>query len=308
VFSFRLTAPGALPLAWTVPLILRLLGPEHDARRALCEQAIQNTVVEMGYPAPRALVASAETETLGGGFVIMERLPGRPLLEERRLGVGRVLVEMQSRLHALDAGRLRDALDRVGAPEYASFDRFLRQLGDRVTRGGLVGLERGIEWLTEHRPPPPERPVICHGDFHPQNILVSGGAVTGVLDWPNVLIADPAYDVATTLTILRSVPLTLFAMSPTARLLVRMARRVVVPRYLAAYRRRRPLDPRALAYYEAATAMRQLVRVGAYRLMAAAGKATLTPLDASDFGERACARFARITGVTVSVPAVPGRG
>jgi aminoglycoside phosphotransferase (APT) family kinase protein len=306
VFSFRLTAPGTLPPVWTEPLILRLLGPQHDPRRALHEQAIQNAVAEMGYPAPRALVASADMETLGGGFVIMERLPGRPMLEERWTGLGSVLVEMQSRLHALDARRLLDALDRVGASGDATFDGFLRRLGGRVTGRGLDGLGRGIDWLTEHRPAPPERPVICHGDFHPLNILTSDGTVTGVLDWPNVLVADPACDVATTLTILRLVPLSLVGMPAPARLVVGMARRLVVARYLTAYQRRRPLDRRALAYYEAASAMRQLVRVGACRLAAAAGEAALTPLDASDFGERLCARFVRITGVTVSVPAVPG--
>jgi aminoglycoside phosphotransferase (APT) family kinase protein len=312
VFSFRLRAmsPGAaaampLPPQWTQPLILRLLGPHHDPRRAIREQVIQDTVADMGYPAPRALVASADAGTLGGGFVIMQRLRGRPMLEEHWRGVGPTLVQMQLRLHALDAGRLVDALDRAGESGDATFDGLLQHLGDRVTSRRLDGLRQGMAWLTSNRPSSAERPVICHGDFHPQNIMISGGTVTGVLDWPNVVIADPAHDVATTLTILSLVPLSLLPMPAAVRVAVGVARRVMVARYVRGYRRHHPLDPRALAYYEAASAMRQLVRVAACRLAAAAGDGTLTPLDASDFGERLCARFARITGVTPTVPAIP---
>ncbi len=43
---------------------------------------------------------------------------------------------------------------------------------------------------------------ICHGDFHPLNILVKEGQVTAVLDWPGFSIADPVLDVAYTVVLL----------------------------------------------------------------------------------------------------------
>ena len=58
-----------------------------------------------------------------------------------------------------------------------------------------------MDWLEANRPPPP-RPVLCHGDFHPLNLLVRGGEITGILDWANFGIGDPMSDVACTLLLL----------------------------------------------------------------------------------------------------------
>src|SRR5262249_61596578 len=92
------------------------------------------------------------------------------------------------------------------------------------------------------------------------NVLFSRGSVTGVIDWPNVVVAEPAYDVATTRIILRFTPLELSAMSLPARWLLAPARILLARRYLAGYRRRAPIEPRSLAYYEALSAMRALLR------------------------------------------------
>src|SRR5262249_59672354 len=87
-----------------------------------------------------------------------------------------------------------------------------------------------------------------------------GRRATAVLDWPNIVVADPAYDVASTLLILRHTPIELSG-SPRAMLwMVRVARRVLIVRYLRGYRQRRPIDLASLPYYEAAAAIRALVR------------------------------------------------
>ena len=299
IFTFRLK--GAPP-ALAGPLILRLLGPQHDPARALRERAIQNTLVDLGYPAPRVHLASADVGRLGGAFLVMERLPGRPLLEARQFNLSAVLVEMQARLHALDAEVLLRALDRAGPPlrrDLVSFDAYLAQLAARIDAGGLDGLGPAMRWLVAHRPVAPERPVICHGDFHPYNLLYDG-RVTGVLDWPNALVADPAYDVASTVTILALAPLELSGMPTPVRWVVRVARPILVKRYLAGYRRHRPLDPGVLAYYEAASAMRALVRAAEDRQRHGAPPAN--PLQASTFAESLSAHFARITGIAPTLP------
>ena len=299
VFGFRVQSAHE---AWSRPLILRLLGSQHNPRRALREAIIQNTVATLGYPAPRVLVASADALALGGAFLVMERLAGRPMLDTRWLGVASALAETQARLHALDARPLVEAMESSGARETVAFASLLAQLHDRIERHALDGLRPAMQWLLVHQPLPPARPVICHGDFHPQNVMMASGVVTGVLDWPNALVADAAYDVASTRVILGLVPIELLGVPPGLRHFVQAWRRLMLARYLAAYRRCRPLDLRTLAYYEAASSMRQLVRVAEARV-----SGRLTPLDLSVFGERVAARFRALTGVGPRIPAAPTR-
>ncbi len=308
IFAFRLS--GAPPTL-SGPLILRLLGPHHEPGRVLRERATQNALADQDYPAPRVFLASTDPTHLGGAWLIMERLPGKPLLEAGLFRIGRVLVETQWRLHALDARALLRALDQEGlaasaaggpaiSGDMVSLDSHLAQLRDRVVRGSLRGLEPAMAWLGERRPPSPSRLVICHGDFHPHNILVSGSAVTGVIDWPNTVVADPAYDVAATRAILTLAPVELFAVPAALRWLIRVVRPVMVRRYLAGYRRHRALDPGALAYYEALCCMRGLVRAAESRLRR--GAAPPNPLDVSSFADALAGHFSRITGIAPALP------
>lgn len=302
IFSFRLDGASA---AWAGPLVLRVLPRQHDPRRALREAAAQNAVADLGYPAPRVLDASADTAALGGAFLVMERASGRPMLDERRIGIACALVDVQAKLHELPAEPFLRAMDGVGGRGPATFDGLLAQLADRAARHSHDGLRAGMEWLLAHRPAAPARPVICHGDLHPQNVLMSGRSVTAVLDWPNAVVADPAYDVAATKVILAFVPMALMSVPAPLRGLAHAARLVMVRRYMAGMQRRRRMEPMVFAYYEAVACMRQLVRVWAARLVAAAERAPLDDLDASTFGERLGARFAQLTGLRPVLPSRP---
>jgi aminoglycoside phosphotransferase (APT) family kinase protein len=309
IFAFRLS--GAVP-ALAGPLILRVLASHHDPRRALRERATQNAVASMGFPAPRVPLASADATILGGAFLVMERRPGQPLLAARPLDIARLLVETQLQLHALDPDVLLGALEREGPGTGAlvTLDGHLGQIEKRIHRRTLDGLRSAMRWLQDNRPAGGETCAICHGDFHPQNLLVEGGTVTAVLDWPNVLVADPAYDVATTRVILGCAPLELLPIRPLRRWLMRAGLRLLLARYLGGYRRQRPLDPAGLAYYEALACMRGLVRTAESRTAAAGegGPPTpVNPLDASSFGDRLAARFAGLTGIAPALPAVGGR-
>jgi aminoglycoside phosphotransferase (APT) family kinase protein len=300
IFAFRLSGT---PAAWSGPLVLRVLSPAHDPLRALKERAIQNALAGLGYPVPRVLAACADRTPLGAGFLVMERAAGRPLLEARPWGVSTTLADSHARLHALDAETLLRALDDEGRAAGGGFDRravalesHLAALDRRIGQGPLPGLSAAMRWLLDHRPLDGER-VICHGDFHPQNLLATDGRVSAVLDWPNALVADAECDVAATLVILRLIPIELFPVTAAVRPLLAGLRSVMTARYLARYRRARPLDAARLSYYEAAGCMRGLVRSAEARL---AGSDNT--LDTSSFPERLAARFSRLTGVAVSLP------
>jgi aminoglycoside phosphotransferase (APT) family kinase protein len=253
------------------------------------------------------LTACADRAPLGAGFLVMEWAAGRPLLDGRRPGIARALAEAQARLHALDPEPLLRALDEEGLRAGGAFDRgtvsfdgHLASLARRIRRAGLAGLAEGMHWLLEQRPTAGPARVICHGDFHPQNLLAVDGRLSAVLDWPNVVVAAPEYDVASTRVILTLTPVALLPVPAVLRPLVTALRWVLATRYLAVYRRLRSLDLTRLPYFEAAACMRGLVRVGEAR--AAGDAAALNPLDASSFGERLAARFTRVSGVAVALP------
>jgi len=312
IFAFRMTGPSGW---WTQPLILRRLGACHTPARALRERATQNTLAELGYPVPRVLLASIDPVPIGGPFLIMLRMEGRPLPEERPFHVSRVLVDLQTRLHRLDPEpwlrALDDELRREGdavatavGRDVVSFDGYLSQLSRVIARRSLEGLAPLLAWLQAHRPRS-AAPVICHGDFHPYNILVSKGMVTAVLDWPNAIVADAAFDIATTRMILRLAPLDRTALPAPLRTLVRMARRLLAARYVAGCRRERNLEPSSLRYYEAAAALRWLVRVAEARRLQVTG-GSLDPLDTTPFVQGLAAHVTQVSGVPVTLPA--GRG
>lgn len=144
-------------------------------------------------------------------------------------------------LHSIDPEPIVRTLGERGFEEcrYRLSGRF-DGLQDRARRHPW--LCEGVDWLLENRPPEPTRLAICHGDFHPLNILVKDGRVTGVLDWPGFVVADPVLDIANTVT--------LTAIS--AKHLLRLeAWEIAVEMYLDAYQAQRPLDLQDLDYYRA---------------------------------------------------------
>jgi hygromycin-B 7''-O-kinase len=62
--------------------------------------------------------------------------------------------------------------------------------------------QEGAEWLAgwfdrlAPRVPIAPLPVAIHGDVAPQNIMVTGGALAGLVDWGDALLADPATEFA----------------------------------------------------------------------------------------------------------------
>jgi aminoglycoside phosphotransferase (APT) family kinase protein len=307
IYTFQLV--GAPP-ALSGRLILRVLGAHNDPRRALRERAIQNALADQGYPAPRAPLASADPGILGAGFLIMERLPGRTLLDARRLGMAGMVVRAQRRLHALDPAPVLEAVEAAvpRGGQAHTVEGHLAQTETRIVRNALLGLVPALGWLRANRPAIEGRRVICHGDFHPLNILVDGRReVTGVLDWPNLLFAERACDVAASRVILRYAPVELAPVPGHLRWLVSAARLALARRFMVGHRRAEPLDRAVLRYYEALACMRQLVRVAENRVTAARNRTALNPLDASRFGEQLAGRFVRLTGVRPALPAVMER-
>jgi aminoglycoside phosphotransferase (APT) family kinase protein len=275
IFGFALE--GAPPEA-AGRLILRLGREGSYPPRFALEAMTQNALAEMGYPVPRALLVETETATLGGPFIVMQRVSGRPLGQQ---GVGfatgatvvtklanlarlpktfsalnRTWVETQVRLHRLSPEPLlRAAADAGVDARLLSFDGQLARLAATVEDAGLCGLTPAVSWLEANRPDDRGSATICHGDFHPLNIMADNGVVTGVIDWANVAIAAAELDVASAVTNIATLPI---KVPGAMRLPVKLLIATLLRRYVAAYRQLRPLDAASLRYYQVFRAMVQL--------------------------------------------------
>ena len=258
-------------------LVLRLFAEADEPDRARKEAAIQNSIAKACYPAPRVFITETDPRVLGSVFLIMERMPGHTLAHYfEGLGRGRSAPELaillmrmpamlrefsatmscaQLQLHQLPVEPLVRAVESAGFPiDTITFDGKLSWMRLRSEQPALAGLQPAVQWLERNRPAEHRR-VICHCDFQPFNILVEDSHLTGVIDWGNVTIGDPALDLGFTLSEIATVPIEVpVVMQPFFRAAMKAAGR----RYLRSYCRMRPLDEAVVNYYQVFACMGQL--------------------------------------------------
>lgn len=245
---FRFELAGASD-EWTGPLVLRVYPPANPPQRATWESAIQNSLAEQGYPAPPVLHAGTDTRVLGAPFLVMRHMPGETLMSAEKERAPAILGTAHAALHELDPAPVMQALRTRGIEEqWYRFETRLAQLSAK--RDAHPWLIDTLQWLVDSQPPEPSRLSICHGDFHPLNILVQDGEVSAVLDWSAFSVADPMMDVAFTDIILS------------------IAAREVLPAgdldelragYFDAYEALRPLNRERLDYYRTLRCVMALV-------------------------------------------------
>ena len=316
IFGFTL---DRVPPVLAGPLILRLSHADADPGRVKLETVVHNTLADMGFPAPRVMVTESDKSILGGPFMVMARLSGQTLAHGLQGGLGggaslatqmRLLfnvpsilggiidewVTMQIRLHQLPAEPVLQAITGAGIDaDTVTFEGQLALLNRIVARWNLAGLKPGLAWLDKHRPPRAQEAAICHGDFHPLNILADKDGPTGVIDWANVVIAEPAMDVASAITNISAVPLALpWPLRVAARQMIGAALR----RYERTYRALCPLDERAVRYYQVFRALAQLAGVGQAR---AAGRIGSGGFHSSAGVSNLIALIRKLSGVSVSL-------
>jgi aminoglycoside phosphotransferase (APT) family kinase protein len=198
----------------------------------------------------------------GRPFILMERVDGGPMLGSSPglvalLRLPDLIVKAQAQLHSLDPERFLDAMEEQGYRRRHFSSGFrAKRIAQRMERKGFDWLRPAIAWLQEHQPPEQDVRVVCHGDLHGRNALSRGGAVTGVIDWQSVAVADPMLDVGNTM--MSIVPSR--GLSPTVRMFSGVLRRRVQAQYLRAYGRTRPVRMESVRYYAALRLMSRLVR------------------------------------------------
>jgi aminoglycoside phosphotransferase (APT) family kinase protein len=148
---------------------------------------------------PFALPQVAGTAALpsGGRAVVHRQLPGTSLQAGRlaaepplAAGLGRAVAAV----HDLPT-RL---VEEVGLPTYGTEEYRFRRLAEvdrfaitgKVPHRLLTRWEQAVEEVGAWR----FAPVVVHGDLAAENVLVDGTEVTGLLEWSEARVADPADD------------------------------------------------------------------------------------------------------------------
>ncbi len=243
---------------------------------------------------------------LGRPFLVMARAAGAPPLAGldgiaalRRLpsaarALPALLGSVMAELHRLDPQPFLDApraqraaIDIPGALDHLTVS------AARLERADLT---QAAAWLAGHRPAT-AAPVVCHGDLHPFNLLVSDNDHWTLLDWTAAVIAEPAYDLAFTTLLLRHPPL---AAPGPLQPVIGAAGRYAARRFQASYQASGQALPSQtrLEWHTALHALRILIEVEGWRHEAVPGQHADHPWLA--IGPPAAEALQRATGTRVS--------
>jgi aminoglycoside phosphotransferase (APT) family kinase protein len=238
-----------------------------DPNTAEFETAIQRHVHRCGLPVAPVRAASGPTSELERGWLLMEHVPGQPLLDGltatgalRRVPV--VYRQLPGLLAQAAAEVHRCAIDGPDIAAHgarAAIGSFIGRVAEQAELIGRPDLARIAVALADRAP---TGRVICHGDLHPFNLLVHGDRWT-IVDWSTAVIADPHYDLGFTTLMLANPPLG--GPAPVRAAARRVGRRIA-DRFLRSYAQfaGMPVDTERLAWGQTVHALRAITELATW--------------------------------------------
>lgn len=164
---------------------LRVLRPDEHAT-ARHEELAMGAARGVGIPVPGVTVTGSWQRRPA---MLLSWCSGRTVQDEARARPWAV--------HHLGVicGRLQAELNRITPPPALASVDWKTRLGglDDALRSRLETVETAV-------------PRLLHLDFHPQNVVIQGDTVTGILDWTNACAGDPRADLARSWSLLVAYP------------------------------------------------------------------------------------------------------
>jgi uncharacterized protein (TIGR02172 family) len=220
--------------AWDNDHVLKLFRSGWGMNIAQHEAELTRAIHASGAPSPEV---GDVIELSGRAGVVYERITGPSLLAEltthpvRLHSIMRTLAETHADLHSRSITNL---------------PHVRQMLAQRIS--GVVTLSEAQRRAILHALEAlPDADVLCHGDFHPDNVLLSSHGPL-VIDWENAALGDPLADVARTLLLFRAH--FCHVLSPATRALVRSALHYLSGLYLRRYRQVHGVDMARLRAWE----------------------------------------------------------
>lgn len=183
--------------AWEAGQVLKLFIAGMPVEYAQHEASITQAVYAAGLPVPQV----GEVVAVNGRFgITLQHINGRSLLElwleqpTETEPIARLLADLHQQIHTTPAPPL-EALPR-------QHDWFANNIQDTAL---LTEAMKTDILTTLHNLADGDR--LCHGDFHPGNILVAEDGQAVVVDWFTAVSGHPLGDVAQTALLLAQAPL-----------------------------------------------------------------------------------------------------
>jgi len=172
---------------WAEPLIARMPAVASRYPSLQQESRLLSWVAAQGYPAPPMLELIAPGELFDSPVQVMRRLPGSTMVQAM------TAAPWQMARWARRLGTAHVALHRLPVPGWAGWslaEQRLMLTRRMVARDMHSGLARALERIEPVLPRlDVDSPAVCHGDFHPGNLLVERGTVAAI-DWTDAGIGD----------------------------------------------------------------------------------------------------------------------
>ena len=208
--------------AWGDEHVLKLYQNWMPAVAIEREFAVTRQARQAGLPVPAADEMLRVDGRLG---IVFERIVGKSLLKilEARpwelVSIARLLAEYHAKMHAC-------SLPPEAPGQHEQIEQGIARAKDlsETEKQSLLAILRNL----------PDGNAICHGDFHPDNILITENGPV-IIDWMTGRRGNPLADVERTVLLIQTGGLPP-GVSPAMRLLINASRSGLVSVYLARYR------------------------------------------------------------------------
>ncbi len=172
---------------------------DRSPRRPEVEPQVRREVAVLPWLAPRLplpvpvpRVVSESPLTVRHALIVGQACPGVAVSHGRAVGL------FLRALHGVDPDEAVAHGAQDAATTFASAQAIRERMGADVIPLLPARLRARGEALLARMSVPPPTPRMVHGDLGPAHILVVGEEVTGVIDWGDCGVGDPALDLAWT--------------------------------------------------------------------------------------------------------------
>jgi Ser/Thr protein kinase RdoA (MazF antagonist) len=229
--------------AWGEDQILKLYRAGYPPDEAQREAQRARAAHAAGLPTP-AVIDVVQVDGRQG--VVYARVDGTPMMQvllaapDRAAALAAQLAELHAAMHQLRCETLPSQYDR------------LQNRIEMLTDLELALRQRALAILAGC----PREHALCHGDFHPENVLLTAEGPM-IIDWVDATQGAPAADVARTCLIMR------YAGAPThldaeTRQRLESLRRQFIDEYVRRYQQLHPVTDSELALWEIPLAVARL--------------------------------------------------